>query len=132
MNEALQKEKLARDAWRKNSSSYELYQNYKNSIAERLEIQKEDETSERSAIDDYEEKKQAYEEASVPKKSTEQIQTKTKEEIDTDLDDFEAEERRILNSKHYSEEQKKEMIERLYSEFDKYTEENPEISGRHL
>lgn len=132
LNEALQKEKQARDAWRKNSSSYELYQNYKNSIAERLEIQKEDETSERSAIDDYEEKKQAYEEASVPKKSMEQIQTKTKEEIDTDLDDFEAEERRILNSKHYSEEQKKEMIERLYSEFDKYTEENPEISGRHL
>ena len=29
LNEALQKEKLARDAWRKNSSSYELYQNYK-------------------------------------------------------------------------------------------------------
>ena len=132
LNEALQKEKLARDAWRKNSSSYELYQNYKNSIAERLETQKEDVTSEKSAMDDYKEKKQFYEEASVPKKLTEQIQTKTKEEIDTDLDDFEAEERRILNSRHFTDEQKKKMIEDLYTEFDKYTEENPELLGRHM
>ena len=132
LNEALQKEKLARDAWRKNSSSYELYQNYKYSIAERLEIQKEGETSEASAIDDYEGKKQAYEEVSSSKELIEQASPKSKEEIDTDLDDFEAEERRILNSKHFTDEQKKKMIEDLYTEFDKYTEENPEISGRHI
>ena len=132
LKEALQKEKLARDAWRKNSSSYELYQNYKNSIAERLEIQKEGVTSERSAIDDYEEKKQAYEKESASKELMEQVSPKSKEEIDADLDDFEAEERRILNSKHFTDEQKKKMIEDLYTEFDKYTEQNPEISGRHM
>ena len=132
LNEALNKEQQARDAWRKNSSSYELYQNYKNSIAERLEIQKEDETSEKSEIDDYEEKKQAYEEVSASKELMEQVSPKSKEEIDADLDEFEAEERRIVNSKHFSEEQKKEMIENLYSEFDEYTEQNPEISGRHM
>lgn len=132
LKEALQKEKLARDAWRKNSSSYELYQNYKNSIAERLEIQKEDETSERSAIDDYEEKKQAYEKESASKELMEQVSPKSKEEIDADLDEFEAEERRIVDSKHFSKQQKKEMIENLYSEFDEYTEQNPEISGRHM
>ncbi len=80
---------------------------------------------------DYEAAKKEYEESSASHRLVDDNE-KTSKEIDDDLDEFEAEERRILSSKQYSEEQKKEMIERLYSEFDKYTEENPEISGRHL
>ena len=86
----------------------------------------------KDTIEDYEEKKQAYEETSASNELMVQVGSKTKEEIDADLEEFETEERRILNSKHFSEEQKKEMIENLYSEFDKYTEENPELLGRHM
>ena len=78
----------------------------------------------------YETKKQEYEDVSASKELIESVTTKSSSEIDADLDDFEAEERRILNSKHFTDEQKKEMIEELYSEFDKYTEENPELSGK--
>lgn len=42
---------------------------------------------------------------------------KQQEEIDTDLDDFEAEERRILNLKDFTEQLKKKIIEDLYFEF---------------
>lgn len=81
---------------------------------------------------DYEAAKKEYEKSSASHRLSNTNIEKTSKEIDDDLDEFEAEERRILNSKHYSKEQKKEMIERLYSEFDNYTEENPEISGRHI
>ena len=53
-------------------------------------------------------------------------QEKTSEEIDKDLLDYEEEVNKILNSKHFSEEQKKQMIEEIYQEFDGYVEENPE------
>lgn len=86
----------------------------------------------KDTIEDYEEKKHAYEETSASNELMVQVGSKTKEEIDADLEEFETEERRILNSKHFSEEQKKEMIENLYSKFDKYTEENPELLGRHM
>ena len=86
----------------------------------------------KDTIEDYEEKKHAYEETSASNELMVQVGSKTKEEIDADLEEFETEERIILNSKHFSEEQKKEMIENLYSRFDKYTEENPELLGRHM
>ena len=78
----------------------------------------------------YEEVKQKYEEQSISKKLVSKIESKQSEEIDMDLDKFEKEESKILNAKHFTAEQKREMIEDLYSEFDKYTEENPEISKR--
>lgn len=132
LSEALQKEQQTRDEWHNNSSSYELYQNYKNAISQRLEAEKQESDIERTVEEDYKGKKQAYEEVSVSNILMEQVQPKTKEEIDVDLDEFEAEERRIVNSKQFSEQQKKEMIENLYSEFDEYTEQNPEISGKHM
>ena len=80
----------------------------------------------------HEEKAKDYEQASMSNELMEQFRPKSKEEIDADLDDFETEERKILNSKHFTDAQKKLMIEELYSEFDKYAEENPELSGKHL
>ena len=55
-------------------------------------------------------------------------QQKTSEEIDKDLLDYEEEVNKILNSKHFSEKHKKQMIEEIYQEFDGYVEENPEHS----
>lgn len=81
---------------------------------------------------EYEAAKRGYEESSKNHELIHQGNTKSSKEIDIDLDDFEAQERRILNSKHFTEEQKKQMIEDLYSKFDKYTEQNPELMGRQI
>ena len=125
-------EEQARQAWKDNLSSYESYSNYKSAIKDRLEIEKQENNTEQSNIDDYEEKKKAYEEVSASTELIEHIQSKNKEEIDADLNDFEEQERKILNSKHFTEEQKRQMIEQLYSEFNEYTEQNPELSERHM
>lgn len=127
----LDKEAQLRQEW-KNNITEESYYNYKNAIKARLESEKQNESAKQSTVDDYEAKKQEYEEVSTSKKLVDSVTSKSSEEIDSDLDDFEAEERKILNSKHFTDDQKKQMIEQLYSEFDKYAEENPELSGRQI
>lgn len=81
---------------------------------------------------EYEKAKRKYKEVSASKELIDQINSKPKEEIDADLNDFETEENIILNSKHFTEEQKKKLIDDLYSEFDEYVEKNPEISRRQM
>lgn len=57
---------------------------------------------------------------------------KSNEEIDEDLEDFENQESQILHDKRFTPEQKSELIDQLYKEFDEYVEENPEIGGRQI
>ena len=119
--------------WNNNKSSYDAYLNYKNAIKERLEFENMlNEDADKSQREDYEEKKEGYEKVSESKKIIEQIKPKTTDQIDSDLDFFEEEEKKILKSNHFKDGQKKQMIEELYSDFDKYSEENPELSGRHM
>ena len=82
--------------------------------------------------DEYETAKKEYDESSSYYELINQENIKSSEEIDNDLSDFEKEEMKILNSKHFTDEAKKKMLEDLYSEFDQYTEQNPELSGRKL
>lgn len=105
----------ARREWMNNKSSYELYKKYKDAIYSRI---------------DYENNKELVE--NYNKKTNMIKNSKSKEEIDLDLDYFENEERKLLDSKHFTNEEKKKMIEDLYSEFDEYAEKNPETKGRHF
>lgn len=78
---------------------------------------------------EYEDAKREYEESSKNHEIIQQGNTKSNEEIDVDLDDFEAQERHILGLS-ISEEQKKIMLEQLYSNFDNYTESASEKAGK--
>ena len=53
-----------------------------------------------------------------------ELMEKMSAKITNDLDDFAEQERKILNAKNITDEQKRSMIEELYSEFDEYVEEN--------
>ncbi len=63
---------------------------------------------------------------------SEAIDEKRSDEIDIDLEDFSEQENQILNAKRFTPEQKAELIDELYKEFDEYVEENPEIGGRKI
>ncbi|MBR3198886.1 MAG: hypothetical protein IKG27_02595 [Bacilli bacterium] len=88
--------------------------------------------SPQKVLDDYEQSKNKYEEVSASNELSQTIQGKTSSEIDKDLDEFEKQEKKILNSKHFTDEKKRELLDELYSEFDQYTAENPEINGRKI
>ena len=92
---------------------------------------------EMAVIDDstkkeFEASKRAYEEVSTTRELSDDVNGKTSAEIDIDLNDFAAQESLILNSKHFTDEQKAQMIEELYREFDTYVKNNPEKDGRIL
>ena len=74
----------------------------------------------------YDKAKQIYNNISSSQTVVNNIQGKDSKEIDADLDDFDKQERQILNAKHFTDEQKKRMIEELYTKFDNYVEQNPE------
>lgn len=69
---------------------------------------------------------QAFKSVQTQKENTQQNIGKSSADIDIDLDDFAKQEKQILNAKHFTDEQKKRMIQELYDEFDSYVEENPE------
>lgn len=69
---------------------------------------------------------QAFKSVQSQKENTQQNTGKSSADIDIDLDDFAKQEKQILNAKHFTDEQKKRMIQELYDEFDSYVEENPE------
>lgn len=69
---------------------------------------------------------QAFKSVQTQKENTQQNIGKSSVDIDIDLDDFAKQEKQILNAKHFTDEQKKRMIQELYDEFDSYVEENPE------
>lgn len=96
-----------------------------------------DEFKKKALKEAYQKAKIKYEEVSSLKKLNDILtnsidQTKSKEEIDKDLDYFENEERKINDAKKFNTEQKKKMIDDLYSEFDEYVEQNPEKDGRQM
>lgn len=64
------------------------------------------------------------------KEKDEQPHLEASTEIDANSDVFETQKNKILNSKHFTPEQKKQIIEDLYQESDEYIEVNPEKGGR--
>lgn len=152
-------EQTAREQWRKKPSQ-QTYYDYKNEIAKRLEKEKNNEEQEKenskesiiqdtqesekqietpsaignerikqNPITEYETAKESFE---VERQNAQLLQQeKSSKEIDEDIEDFERRERRIRKS-HFTDAKKEELIKELYSEFDEYTEQNPELSGRHM
>lgn len=152
-------EQTAREQWRKKPSQ-QTYYDYKNEIAKRLEKEKNNEEQEKenskesiiqdtqesekqietpsaignerikqSPITEYETAKESFE---VERQNAQLLQQeKSSKEIDEDIEDFERREKRIRKS-HFTDAKKEELIKELYSEFDEYTEQNPELSGRHM
>ena len=90
-----------------------------------LEVQKTEDTK-NTVKDGYDKTMQLHNNENILNTVNNNVQEKNSAEISLDLEDFAKEEQTILNSKHFTDEQKKRMIQELYQEFDSYVEENPE------
>lgn len=90
-----------------------------------LEVQKAEDTK-NNVKEGYNKTKQIYNEENISNTLNNNVQEKNSAEISLDLEDFAKQEQAILNAKHFTDEQKKKMIQELYQEFDSYVEENPE------
>ena len=90
-----------------------------------LEVQKTENTK-NNVKDDYDKTMQLHNNENILNTVNNNVREKNSAEISLDLEDFAKQEQTILNSKHFTDEQKKRMIQELYQEFDSYVEENPE------
>ena len=137
-NEEVKQEEIEKDAEEEKNDENKENETAENSmndsnhdLDDEPELNSEFEPDSLEELDEIEERFKLDEEES---KIFEEVidEEKSNEEIDEDLEDFENQESQILHDKRFTPEQKSELIDELYKEFDEYVEENPEIGGRQI